>query len=82
MKLFKIIPESYSWDNYDSCVIIAPDIETVKGMMVHDDVHHVTRVGDDDIGVFFEDMQGSLSIIEINMERCGTCIISASFNAG
>lgn len=83
MKVFEVYAEDTDWDQYDSCVIVAEDVEAVKAMMTHveNGRYSYTAINhNSDDEVHFYDSQGLIYIKEVDLTKAG--IVCASFNAG
>lgn len=89
MKVFKVFVDKCSYDEYDSCVVVAESIEAVWAMMEHrEDEDYpsenawrfIPTDSDDGFPTFFYDHQGTIHIEEVDLNTPG--VVLSSFNAG
>ena len=82
MKVFKVSAESFGYDEYDSCIVVAESEDAVR-KMIKEEVR-LGRVAcllrGDRVSCRFESDQGKISIEEIDLTKQD--VILASYNAG
>lgn len=87
LKVFRVWPDRYDYDQYDSFIIIGEDKESVLKQFETDKCGHLYRgpvnnpiFGRSEFCYFFEPNQGELHIEEIDLTA--PALILGSFNAG
>ena len=82
MKVFKVSAESFGYDEYDSCIVVAESEDAVR-KMIKEEVRlgSVSRllIGDS-VVCRFESDQGKIVIEEVDLTKQD--VILASYNAG
>lgn len=82
MKVFKVSAESFGYDEYDSCIVVAESKDAVR-KMIKEEVRlgRVTRLlRGDRTSCMFDSGQGKIVIEEVDLTKQD--VILASYNAG
>ena len=82
MKVFRVSAESFGYDEYDSCIVVAESKDAVRKMIKEKTIlGSVSRllIGNS-VVCRFESDQGKISIEEIDLTKQD--VILASYNAG
>lgn len=82
MKVFKVSAESFGYDEYDSCIVVAESKDAVRKMIKEKAIlGSISRILiGDSVVCRFESDQGKIFIEEIDLTKQD--VILASYNAG
>ena len=86
MKVFKVLVEKCDYDTYDSFVCVANSEDEIRNCIRINKygyrVIDMSRNGDYEDSVKFEDFQGEIHIEEVNLNVDKPYIVCSSYNAG